>query len=204
MGVREKTKEATKQAIIRSAVNLISKDGFQSFTMNKITKGAGIAQPSFYVHFKNIAELLLEIIKLYEVSDEVSLKEVHAAIGDGDEADINQTLDKYIAMRLDMAVKFPELFCLITSQVSVLSEPLREILKIQHEKNRMNYAEVIKLYLASKGIKPNSSFLKMNIDSLLGSQEALVLGYIEGRYKNKKQLAQFMKSSFIDHLASFE
>lgn len=51
----------TRQRLLNNAIRLIKKDGINGLSMNKVAKMTGIAQPSFYNHFKNLHELLEEL-----------------------------------------------------------------------------------------------------------------------------------------------
>ena len=54
---RELAKAQTRQALLRSALQLYSLEGSCGMSMNKIAKGANIAQPSFYNHFDSLETL---------------------------------------------------------------------------------------------------------------------------------------------------
>lgn len=54
---RELAKAKTRHALLKSALQLYSVEGAFGMSMNKIAKGAGIAQPSFYNHFDSLDAL---------------------------------------------------------------------------------------------------------------------------------------------------
>jgi AcrR family transcriptional regulator len=60
---RELAKAKTRRALLKSALQLYSQEGAQGMSMNKIAKGAGIAQPSFYNHFESLDALQNELGK---------------------------------------------------------------------------------------------------------------------------------------------
>ncbi len=59
--LRQQAKAHTRVALKKSALKLYSQQGANGVSMNKVAKGAGIAQPSFYNHFANLDELLEEL-----------------------------------------------------------------------------------------------------------------------------------------------
>ncbi len=59
--LRQQAKAHTRAALKKSALKLYSQQGASGVSMNKVAKGAGIAQPSFYNHFANLDELLEEL-----------------------------------------------------------------------------------------------------------------------------------------------
>lgn len=58
---REIAKANTRRALLKSALHLYSQEGAQGMSMNKVAKGAGIAQPSFYNHFASLNALQNEL-----------------------------------------------------------------------------------------------------------------------------------------------
>ena len=58
---RELAKANTRRALLKSALQLYSLEGACGMSMNKVAKGAGIAQPSFYNHFDSMDDLQSEL-----------------------------------------------------------------------------------------------------------------------------------------------
>lgn len=58
---RKLAKAKTRHALLKSALQLYSLEGACGMSMNKIAKGAGIAQPSFYNHFDSLETLQNEL-----------------------------------------------------------------------------------------------------------------------------------------------
>ena len=74
-------KDRTRAAIIDSAINIIAKKGFQKSSIQEMAKNAGIANGTFYNHYKDrksifedVANLIaVELVKVIE-EDEVKTK----------------------------------------------------------------------------------------------------------------------------------
>ena len=74
-------KDRTRAAIIDSAINIIAKKGFQKSSIQEMAKNAGIANGTFYNHYKDrksifedVANLIaIELVKVIE-DDEVKTK----------------------------------------------------------------------------------------------------------------------------------
>ncbi|CAN6959436.1 MULTISPECIES: TetR/AcrR family transcriptional regulator [Psychrobacter] len=58
---RELAKAKTRRALLKSALQLYRVEGACGMSMNKVAKGAGIAQPSFYNHFASLEALQQEL-----------------------------------------------------------------------------------------------------------------------------------------------
>src|SRR6187431_2187790 len=48
----------TRARLIRVTIDLLRVESVSALTTSRITKAAGIAQPGFYAHFKNVDELV--------------------------------------------------------------------------------------------------------------------------------------------------
>ena len=74
-------KDRTRAAIIDSAINIIAKKGFQKSSIQEMAKNAGIANGTFYNHYKDrksifedVANLIaIELVKVIE-EDEIKTK----------------------------------------------------------------------------------------------------------------------------------
>lgn len=58
---RTELKARTRARILQAALDTLIAEGYAGFSMNKVAKRAGIAQPSFYVHFKSTEELFVAL-----------------------------------------------------------------------------------------------------------------------------------------------
>lgn len=61
---RELAKAKTRRDLLKSALRLYKLEGSCGMSMNKVTQGAGIAQPSFYNHFASLEALQQELGQL--------------------------------------------------------------------------------------------------------------------------------------------
>ena len=70
-------KDRTRAAIIDSAINIIAKKGFQKSSIQEMAKNAGIANGTFYNHYKDrksifedVANLIaIELVKVIEENE---------------------------------------------------------------------------------------------------------------------------------------
>ena len=73
MGKRQDQASITKIKIINSAKDLIKTKGIEDVSVDEITKRAGVAKGSFYVHFEKKTDIINEIgyIELKQLYDDV-------------------------------------------------------------------------------------------------------------------------------------
>lgn len=55
---REEAKRQTRQRLLQAGLALLAEEGPEALTTGKVAKRAGMAQPTFYVHFKDMDALL--------------------------------------------------------------------------------------------------------------------------------------------------
>lgn len=60
---RRESKELTRQALVRAALKLLSKNSFDSISLREITREAGITPTAFYRHFDDTEELGLVLVE---------------------------------------------------------------------------------------------------------------------------------------------
>ena len=61
-GSREESKALTRQALLRAALKLLSRNSFDSISLREVTKEAGISPTAFYRHFDDMEELGLALV----------------------------------------------------------------------------------------------------------------------------------------------
>lgn len=59
---REEAKVLTRQALLRAALKLLSRNSFDSISLREVTKEAGISPTAFYRHFEDMEELGLALV----------------------------------------------------------------------------------------------------------------------------------------------
>ena len=62
-GTREESKALTRQALLRAALKLLSRNSFDSISLREVTKAAGISPTAFYRHFDDMEELGLVLVE---------------------------------------------------------------------------------------------------------------------------------------------
>ena len=62
-GSRGEAKALTRQALLRAALKLLSRNSFDSISLREVTKEAGISPTAFYRHFDDMEELGLALVE---------------------------------------------------------------------------------------------------------------------------------------------
>lgn len=194
---RQQVKDETRERILKAGSKIIAEEGYSSFTMNKISKTAGISQPGFYVHFDSITDLLKEIIDIhYKIFDEPNAKAM-LSFASTKNLNINEVLSVITVNHFESSVRYPAINLFSAAQNTLHKSELLELIAAQFEKSKVVFCEAFRLILKNKGLKVNSQTIKMNVDILFSNHDTIVMGYIEGRYKNKKLAVNFLVNNTI-------
>lgn len=77
---RQESKLATRQRLLQAALEVLIDRGREALTTSSVTKRIGIAQPTFYVHFHDMEELLCELASNIVDRLRVALKDARAPL----------------------------------------------------------------------------------------------------------------------------
>lgn len=85
---RRASKERTRQKLVKATLRVLLRDGPAALTTGRIAESAGVAQPTFYVHFSGMEEALQEAAALVEERLLSRLKEERKGIQLGGPTDM--------------------------------------------------------------------------------------------------------------------
>ena len=197
---RKAVKAETRSKILKAGAKIIWEEGFASFTMNKISKAAGISQPGFYVHFDSIADLLKEIIDIhYKTVDEPNAKAM-LQLAEQSDLQVEKVLEDMITAHFNNAVQYPSINVYSSARNALHKSDLLDLVAAQFEKSKDVFCEAFRLILKREGVQVNRELILMHVDLLFSSHDTLVIGCIEGRYTNKKRAADFLVSNTLSNL----
>jgi AcrR family transcriptional regulator len=178
---REEGKLITRRRLLEAAARVLREFGHGGLNVSAVAREAGVAQPTFYVHFDDKEDLLRTLA--YEKVEAIRrpLKEARAQIvlGRGIEA-VRETFRLPLATFLEQ----PELFRLLVQEASQPGSPFGEqARKLQRELEADLVEDLIALGAPAK-TSGQRARLEMMAEGMVSLTETLGLGYLEGRYKD--------------------
>ncbi len=194
---RQRAKELTRKALRKSALSLYSEHGAQGISMNKVAKGAGIAQPSFYNHYPNL-EALLEELRLQLKNNYMGpiSTAVLSMLKDYDGLTIDQFKQQnHHCLELIFKAAFQDirLFQHIMqdrTRFEVTNVGFGSLLiELQNE-----WSEVITQGLELSGRSFNLSFVHLCLDSASAQIHELIMGCHEKRYTQEQAITVLSKN----------
>ncbi|MCA9578414.1 MAG: TetR/AcrR family transcriptional regulator [Polyangiales bacterium] len=83
MSTRKANKERTRHKLVQATLKILHKQGPTALTTGRIAQAAGVAQPTFYVHFKDMDEALEEAAVTVGEALRARLREFREGVEDG-------------------------------------------------------------------------------------------------------------------------
>ncbi|HZU71381.1 MAG TPA: TetR/AcrR family transcriptional regulator [Acidimicrobiales bacterium] len=186
---RKEAKAITRRRLLDSALTILDEEGVGALTTTAVTKRAGIAQSSFYVHFKDVNDLLRSLIEELEAERGKQTRAARrAARRSGKAEDLRDTFR--IPLR-DM-LAHPQLFRLMLASRHDQSSPLGEWSRELARETRARLVDD----LSAIGIKVDTPRrrrrLEMISDGLISLTETLALGHLEGLYPDVEEMVEVL------------
>lgn len=187
---RRAGKAQTRDRLLHAAIDVLIEEGYPGFSMNKVAKRAGIAQPSFYAHFENTDQLLdaladdllLQYLKPIQQS-------VLGAVKQLQQADARPLLERLFRMAFAVVKSQQALVRMVWAEreqpVSHFGGRLRDLF----QQIKVSWAQV----LVDIGLVPDSPANQLRLQLFMDGAFALFECYaglwMDGRYDNEQALA---------------
>lgn len=187
---RKEAKEVTRRRLLRAALEILNERGETDVSASTVSRAAGIAQPSFYEHFRNKDELLRAL------GDEL-FRVMRQALGDARRSALEAPSDQermreQFRRPLQLIAANPAWFRLALRARHLTSSPLglssREMLG--------NTRYDIVQELIERGYPHESPSearrLQMVADGYIALTETLALGHLSGRYPDIEEIVDML------------
>ena len=204
---RELAKAKTRQALLKSALQLYSLEGVCGMSMNKIAKGAGIAQPSFYNHFDSLDALQHELSE--QLKDKylspmrmawVNMLRDYATLS---KAQFNQRCQHCLIMIFDAAFQNIDLF------QRLIEDSLRFGSKVEDKglgslisEIQTEWTDIFMQGLQSAECSFEKSEVNLCVDIAAAQVHELILGCHQQRY-SRQQAITMLSKNFDSLFSSF-
>ncbi len=176
---RAETKARSRRRLLDAALEILDEGDTNDLTTVAITRRAGMAQSSFYVHFDSIDHLLKDLVdEVWEERREISRQIREAASRD--------PIDEWYRIRFTAHVKglieHPSVFRLVLRSrldpTSIVGEDARS----QRAKSLQNLTEWLVGLGAADATEADRRRLAMISAGLLAVNETIALGHLDGDF----------------------
>ena len=183
---REEAKSITRRRLIDAAIRLAAEEGGRNLTASRVARAAGVAQPTFYVHFRDRDDLLETVAELEigELRRQFQLARAGIdPVGLTTGASVDALIDAF-RVPLETILSRPVQYRIYVQERLHNDSPLGKHCRMLADDVRADLVRDLTAVNAVSGNRRSEGELTMVADGLIALTEALGLGLIEKRYKN--------------------
>jgi len=187
---RKEAKEVTRRRLLRAALEILNERGETDVSASTVSRAAGIAQPSFYEHFKNKDELLRAL------GDEL-FRVMRQALGDVRRSALEapndeERLREQYRRPLDLIAANPAWFRLALRARHLTSSPLGHSSREMIGNTRYDIVEELIERGYPHDTPADARRLQMIADGYIALTETLALGHLSGRYPDIEEIVDML------------
>ncbi len=186
---REESKLITRRRLLEAAAKILGDKGHAALSTSAVARAAGVAQPTFYVHFKDKQDLVRTLAR--EKTDAVRrpLKAAREQVARGDGI---AALRATFRVPLQALLEQPQLFRLFVQEAhnpgSAFGAEARALLR---ELESDLVGDLI-AYGAPGSSDAERARLSMMAEGMIALTLTLALGYLDGRYADLDQIVDVL------------
>jgi TetR/AcrR family transcriptional regulator, fatty acid biosynthesis regulator len=186
---REEGKLITRRRLIEAATALLRSQGLAGLSASAVAREAGVAQPTFYVHFEDKDDLLQTIAAEKIGGLRATLRETRERVREG--AGV-EAIRETFRIPLRTFVAEPELFRLYLQEFHQPASPMGEQARHLFDEFREDLTEdLVRLGMPSSTPAERQQ-VEMTAEAMIAQTQALGLAYLEGRYSNLDDVVEVL------------
>lgn len=186
---REESKLITRRRLVKAAMDLLGQEGPTALTTGRIAKAAGVAQATFYVHFRGMAELLETLAdeKMGQLREPLRTARQQLRAATGPDA-VRETFRLPLAALLGE----PELFRLWVQEHHQPHSPIGQASRKLRAELQAEFVEDLIGLGAPAAAPAERQRLEMAADGCIVLTETLALGYLNGKYTDQEVMVDVL------------
>lgn len=176
---REEAKALTRARLLDAAARLLGETGYGNLSASAVARAAGVAQPTFYVHFRDKDDLLRTLGEERMGALRMRLRAARERVlkGEGIEA-VRETF----RVPLQVWTEQPGLLRLSLQEMQQPGSPIGLVARQLRDEVRRDLADDLVRFGLPAATAAEREQVAMLADAMIAQTEALALGVIEGRY----------------------
>lgn len=187
---RQEAKQVTRRRLLDAALQILNESGETDVSASTVARAAGIAQPSFYEHFRNKNELLRALGDELFMQLRGALREARRRALKAPTSE--EAMREQFRRPLQLIAANPAWFRLGLRTRHVVGSPLGESSREWAGNTRLDIADE----LIQRGY-PNQTpgdrrRVEMVADGLIALTEAMALGHLSGRYPDVEEIVDML------------
>ena len=178
---RDESKAITRQRLLDGAARLLGEVGYGGLSTSAVARAAGVAQPTFYVHFRDMDDLVrsLGTERIGALRARLRAAREDLLAGRGVDA-VRETF----RMAVQTWVENPGLFRLYAQEMQHPTSPMGKLAReLRAELHADLVQDLVRLGFPS-ATKAERERVHMVAEAMIAQTEALARGHLDGTYKN--------------------
>ncbi|MDX1692930.1 MAG: TetR/AcrR family transcriptional regulator [Ketobacteraceae bacterium] len=205
---REQAKAQTREKILLATVDTLVEEGVPGFSINKVAKRAGIAQPSFYVHFANVDELFEAVTEeAFTRYIEPMQKTLQEILKDIEIDRVKGVLDNMFLLAFDVIRDQQGLVRMIWTEREQTKSPFAHHLRKVDEFLVDGWGEVLIVIGLIPEKERGSVRLKIFMEGCMALLERYVTRWLDGVFDDERQLVNaltgYVMSFWAEEIETF-
>lgn len=178
---REESKSVTRARLLEAASKILAERGYGALSASAVARAAGIAQPTFYVHFRDKDDLVRTLGEGQIGALRARLRAARQRVlgGAGIEA-VRETF----RVPLETWIERPSLLRLWTQELHHPGSPVGAMARQLREEIQRDLVDDLARFGLAADAPADRERLQMIAEVMIAQTEALALGYLDGRYRD--------------------
>lgn len=182
---RQIAKEQTRQRLLDAALDILDTDGEAGLTTTRVAQHAGVAQPTFYVHFVDMDDLLRTLVHQLWAERRTVARPTRDTVR---YATTQAAIRALFRTTVASLVAHPAVLRLVVRSRLDPSSPLGDDTRAEYEVTLANLTATLAATGVPHATAEERRQLRMRSDGLMAVIETLALGHIEGRYDDIEEV----------------
>jgi AcrR family transcriptional regulator len=178
---RDESKSITRRRLLDAAAKLLGKTGYGELSASAVAREADVAQPTFYVHFRDKDDLLRTLgeEQIGALRGKLRAARERYFQGHGLEA-----VRESFRLPLEVWIENPALLRLYAQELLQPNSPLGELSRQLRADLCRDLAEDLARFGLRARTKRERERVAMIAEAMLAQTEALAVGLVEGRFEH--------------------
>lgn len=186
---RDESKTVTRRRLLDAAAELLPKTGYGKLSASAVARAAGVAQPTFYVHFRDKDDLLRTLGEEQIGALRARLRAVRARVIEA--RDLAAVRESF-RIPLEVWLERPALLRLYTQELSQPKSPLgAQSRQLRSDLCRDLAEDLARLGLPAASVRERER-IEMISEAIVAQTEALALGLVEGRFASLEDAVEVL------------
>jgi TetR/AcrR family transcriptional regulator, fatty acid biosynthesis regulator len=196
---RAEAKELTRARLVAAAMDLLNSEGGSRLSASAISRKAGVAQSTFYVHFHDLPELLRALGDELAVRRGVAVREARRKVREQPDA---ERVRETFRIPLEEMTSNPDWYQMGLRVRHDPSSPLGDVVREMLRREREDLVDDLRLAGYDMNTAAGERGARMIADCLAAMTESLAQGHVEGRYPDVEEILDVLVRIFFEGVAS--